>query len=36
MLGSLGNGSLLEVAVRPAGETSTVRVWFVNANRGFS
>ncbi len=35
VLGSLKNGSVLEVGVRPHGETATVRVWFVGSNRKF-
>ncbi len=30
------NGSVLEVAVRPQGEKSTVRLWFVSANRNLN
>ena len=33
MLGSLRNGSVLEIAVRPEGDRATVRVWFTTANR---
>ena len=34
LLGSLKNGSVLEVGVRPHGEAATVvKVWFVSGNR---